>query len=631
MAMKKRYRNYNYYPNKRRKRVKINKVRFTIFILSCVLILGVIGFGFKMMLTDKVEVSVELTEDLNKEEGESLYELSLWWEALKIDDYKEIQITVNDEVYILDADATRFDIDLSNPDDDYTVTFKAKRKGLFFSKKVKEVIHTFADNETIEQSISDVEIEEGNLIFTHHLQKSNAIKIDTKSIQYEAIDVMNQTLSEGKYTITDEDKNEVVLRVEIPIEDLKGAPVVALKMVTDINNHQLSFSIQDKNLDTGALKGEDYELSSGLAGIILVNKDAEHYTYKNHQFYAESLHLNIGTNEEILTYQLVDAARNLTVDEAYLTDGNMAIKLANLKEGDYVIKLNNLPVYTDEALNEVWYCVMRNGATNQVTLKSENGLLYLKVQLVHEVPTDVYDILIDPGHGGLDGGTIAGELTEANEALKLSKYIAGRLEDHGLKVKLTRTEDVDPAGPGKSDYGKSPFYDEGRVEQVYRYQTKYMISNHLNSFDGSLEGFEVYSSVVTDDDWSSRIATSLKSAGQEPRDSIKSEFRISEGSYKKCFVCRESSYEEKYGCLNDTLDYLYIIRETGGLLSQSSELTQHNKNYPTIPDYGAETILIEYAYLDNSKDYREWTANWESWGEAIVKATVEYLGIKYKK
>ena len=156
--------------------------------------------------------------------------------------------------------------------------------------------------------------------------------------------------------------------------------------------------------------------------------------------------------------------------------------------------------------------------------------------MVHEVPTDVYDILIDPGHGGLDGGTIAGELTEANEALKLSKYIAGRLEDHGLKVKLTRTEDVDPAGPGKSDYGKSPFYDEGRVEQVYRYQTKYMISNHLNSFDGSLEGFEVYSSVVTDDDWSSRIATSLKSAGQDPRDSIKSEFRISEGSYKKCFI-----------------------------------------------------------------------------------------------
>ena len=266
-----------------------------------------------------------------------------------------------------------------------------------------------------------------------------------------------------------------------------------------------------------------------------------------------------------------------------------------------------------------------------MTLKSENGLLYLIVRSVKEVPEDVYDILIDPGHGGLDGGTVAGELTEANEALKLSKYIASRLEDHGLKVKLTRTEDVDPAGPGKSDYGKSPFYDEGRVEQVYRYQTKYMISNHLNSFNESLEGFEVYSSVINDDDWSSRVSTALKEAGQDPRDSVKSEFRSSEGSYKKYFVCRGSSYEEKYGCLNDSLDYLYIIRETGGALSQSSELVEHNNSYDSIPHYGSETLLIEYAYLDNPKDYKEWIADWKSWGEAVVKATVEYLGVKYQK
>ena len=50
-----------------------------------------------------------------------------------------------------------------------------------------------------------------------------------------------------------------------------------------------------------------------------------------------------------------------------------------------------------------------------------------------------------------------------------------------------------------------------------------------------------------------------------------------------------------------------------------------------IPNYGAETILIEYAYLDNSKDYKEWIENWQAWGEAVVKATVEYLGIKYQK
>lgn len=76
---------------------------------------------------------------------------------------------------------------------------------------------------------------------------------------------------------------------------------------------------------------------------------------------------------------------------------------------------------------------------------------------------------------------------------------------------------------------------------------------------------------------------------------------------------------------------LYIIRETGGRLSQSSALLDYNENYTMIPNYGAETILIEYAYLDNSKDYKEWIENWQAWGEAVVKATVEYLGIKYQK
>ena len=128
-----------------------------------------------------------------------------------------------------------------------------------------------------------------------------------------------------------------------------------------------------------------------------------------------------------------------------------------------------------DSLCETWYTVTRNEKANQVTLQPKNGQLSLKVEKVDELPENVYDILIDPGHGGLDGGTVAGHLTEAEGDTKLSKYLAKRLEDHGLKVKLTRTDDLDPAGPGNFDYGKSPFFDEGRVEQVYRYQTKYML------------------------------------------------------------------------------------------------------------------------------------------------------------
>ena len=48
-------------------------------------------------------------------------------------------------------------------------------------------------------------------------------------------------------------------------------------------------------------------------------------------------------------------------------------------------------------------------------------------------------------------------------------------------------------------------------------------------------------------------------------------------------------------------------------------------------EYKVLAVLIEYAYLDNPKDYKEWIADWKSWGEAVVKATVEYLGVKYQK
>ena len=91
--MKKNNKGYSYRPNQRRKRIRINKIRFTIFVLSCLTILFGIGFGIKALLTDKVEVNIGLTDDLNPVEGESMYKLSLTWESLAADKYKDIQIT----------------------------------------------------------------------------------------------------------------------------------------------------------------------------------------------------------------------------------------------------------------------------------------------------------------------------------------------------------------------------------------------------------------------------------------------------------------------------------------------------------------------------------------------------------
>lgn len=59
---------------------------------------------------------------------------------------------------------------------------------------------------------------------------------------------------------------------------------------------------------------------------------------------------------------------------------------------------------------------------------------------------------------------------------------------------------------------------------------------------------------------------------------------------------------------NSNQDYYYIIRNTSP----------------------AESVLIEYAFLDSTKDDRNQIKNdWEKWAEAVVKAVAEYKGYNY--
>ncbi|MDI3476750.1 MAG: N-acetylmuramoyl-L-alanine amidase [Thermoanaerobacterium sp.] len=51
-------------------------------------------------------------------------------------------------------------------------------------------------------------------------------------------------------------------------------------------------------------------------------------------------------------------------------------------------------------------------------------------------------ILIDPGHGGIDGGTSSGNLLEKNINLEASMILKSKLISHGAKVIMTRDKDV---------------------------------------------------------------------------------------------------------------------------------------------------------------------------------------------
>ncbi len=65
---------------------------------------------------------------------------------------------------------------------------------------------------------------------------------------------------------------------------------------------------------------------------------------------------------------------------------------------------------------------------------------------------DQVTVVIDPGHGGIDGGVSRGELREKDVTLEIAKLLKKALEKEGCRVKMTRETDTDvshliPGGP----------------------------------------------------------------------------------------------------------------------------------------------------------------------------------------
>ena len=89
-------------------------------------------------------------------------------------------------------------------------------------------------------------------------------------------------------------------------------------------------------------------------------------------------------------------------------------------------------------------------------------------------------VVLDPGHGGSDGGAAANGLVEKNLTLKIAQYCKQELEEYsGLKVYMTRNND--------SDVGLSE-----RVQMAKRWGADVFVSIHINSASAGANGVEVW-------------------------------------------------------------------------------------------------------------------------------------------
>ncbi len=90
-------------------------------------------------------------------------------------------------------------------------------------------------------------------------------------------------------------------------------------------------------------------------------------------------------------------------------------------------------------------------------------------------------IVIDPGHGGFDGGAVGKDKTSESEiALQVSKYTRDYLQQAGAVVYLTREEDIDLAGENFEGRRKSADI-RNRLKFIHEKEPDFFLTIHLNA------------------------------------------------------------------------------------------------------------------------------------------------------
>ncbi len=181
-----------------------------------------------------------------------------------------------------------------------------------------------------------------------------------------------------------------------------------------------------------------------------------------------------------------------------------------------------------------------------------------------------YKIIIDPGHGGTDNGASGNDIIEKNMTLAISKIMYDELKRLGIPVYITRETDETLSPTQRVNRIKNAFGNDSNV---------IVVSNHINA--GGAEGAEVIYALRNNETLSSKVLNGLAKNGQTIR-----------------------KYYQKRGTSNPSKDYYFMLRDTAPY----------------------ESIIVEYGFLDNTKDAAKLKKNYERYAYATLEALLDYIG-----
>lgn len=143
-------------------------------------------------------------------------------------------------------------------------------------------------------------------------------------------------------------------------------------------------------------------------------------------------------------------------------------------------------------------------------------------------PLDGKVFVLDAGHGGVDPGSVVGDVYEKDINLAIVLKVKEKLMEKGAKVILTREGDYDLGTP-KAVYRKKSDFDH-RIHYINTSNANYYLSIHLNYLsDSSYSGVQVFYSSV--DKKNEDIASSIQSFMNEKLGTDREIKRISNSIY----------------------------------------------------------------------------------------------------
>ena len=336
-------------------------------------------------------------------------------------------------------------------------------------------------------------------------------------------------------------------------------------------------------------------------------------------------------NGDFLTYQINNLNGTFNLSE-YVNDG---IYLDDIPKGNYYLflrtkytengedKYHYYPLKNDTEYQETIYYTMSNHS-KKVVINTEDSYPTMMMNVTKVKNSDVYDIVIDPGHGGRDGGASKNGYSETDFTMDIAVKLKKQLEDYGFKVKLTHDENQ------LSNEEKLPEYGvHGRAVIAREVNAKYLFSIHLNSSEASyVNGLEVYTAKNINYDFANLLVRNITNNTGIGYSSN----RINK-MYNSIYSRNFNQYE-----INDSIqnyidedlipydittnsNYYYMVRETGGIITGAYVDNRNSEiiyNPYTNSNVGTETYLLELGYLSNQSDLNNMINNQDKFVNSIA-------------